>query len=260
MPRRIKACCLGLAYLALLLGCLGNVDAQEQASEVPTPSGVKLALLIKSTLIALTQANKTGNYTVLRELGTPSFQQQFSSADLAESFKDLRSRKLDLSPTILERPNLIEDVSISANGVMLLYGYMPTQPLSVQFKIYFRYLDQNWLLAGLAVDTIEFDKIKTVEDGASDAGDAESYSASKQLRQTKAAPSTTQDSAPASHSVSGQEEPKRGFVPRAAYIPTPLRRPEPSSEWAAQPQAIEKKSENEPRSDTDGSIWTLWGN
>jgi hypothetical protein len=40
-------------------------------------------ILIRQTLLALDQANKTGNYTVLRDLGSPDFQAN-TAAGLAE--------------------------------------------------------------------------------------------------------------------------------------------------------------------------------
>ena len=38
---------------------------------------VTLAVLIKGTVTALDQANLTGNYSVLRDLGTPVFREKF---------------------------------------------------------------------------------------------------------------------------------------------------------------------------------------
>ena len=47
-------------------------------------------ILIRSTLLAANHANLTGNYTVLRELGTPDFQQTNNSARHSrKSFRDL---------------------------------------------------------------------------------------------------------------------------------------------------------------------------
>ena len=68
------------------------------APPVPMPSDDVLLMLIRSTLIALNQANTTGNYTVFREMGAPGFQEANSPAQLTESFADLRHRNLDLSP------------------------------------------------------------------------------------------------------------------------------------------------------------------
>lgn len=46
----------------------------------PVPAPHQLNLLIRTTLIAVNQANFTGNYSVLRDLGTPQFQAANSDA------------------------------------------------------------------------------------------------------------------------------------------------------------------------------------
>ena len=51
--------------------------------------------LIRSTLLTLNDANRTGNYTVLRDLASPDFQAKNSAADLSEIFTDLRRRHFD---------------------------------------------------------------------------------------------------------------------------------------------------------------------
>jgi hypothetical protein len=52
---------------------VGSAVAQQE----PKPARIDrngVIILIRETLIALDQANKTGNYTVLRDLGAPAFQ------------------------------------------------------------------------------------------------------------------------------------------------------------------------------------------
>jgi len=50
-------------------------EAQDQGREPHVPSAVRLATMIKATLIAFNDANKTENYTVLRGLASPSFRE-----------------------------------------------------------------------------------------------------------------------------------------------------------------------------------------
>ncbi len=49
-----------------------------QAEQQPNIDPVVLAMLIKSTILALQHANQTGNYSVLRDLGTPLFRERLS--------------------------------------------------------------------------------------------------------------------------------------------------------------------------------------
>ena len=58
--------------------------------KVPTAPAV-LAML-RSTLIAVDQGNKTGNYTVVRDLGTPGFREANTPAKLGLVFAPLWTR------------------------------------------------------------------------------------------------------------------------------------------------------------------------
>jgi len=73
--------------------------APPAAATAPLPPGAmpkmpdqyKLNLLIRTTIIAINQANKTGNYTVVRDLAAPDFQNVNSAEKLAEIFTGLRT-------------------------------------------------------------------------------------------------------------------------------------------------------------------------
>src|SRR5262249_48828091 len=62
--------------------------------------------LIRSTLLTLNDANRSGNYTVLRDLAAPDFQGHNTAADLSQSFSDLRRRNFDLFGAALLAPQL----------------------------------------------------------------------------------------------------------------------------------------------------------
>lgn len=71
-----------------------------------------LLFLVRSTLMALHQANETGNYSVLREISAPSFQAANNQARLAEIFANLRAQKLDLSAVSILEPELTSVPSV----------------------------------------------------------------------------------------------------------------------------------------------------
>ena len=118
-----KNCNLAAAPLAVLLFFLaGGAVAQpalaqpKSARETSQPQQPQAAprlaqidrngvlILVRSTLLALDQANKTGNYTVMRDLGAPGFQTN-SAARLAEIFSKQRNEKLDLSGVAAIEPH-----------------------------------------------------------------------------------------------------------------------------------------------------------
>src|SRR5262245_26200342 len=82
----------------------------QQQSQAPKPAQIDrngVLILIRETLLALDQANKTGNYTVLRDLGSPDFQAN-SAAQLAEIFAQQRRDNIDLSGVEIGRASCRE--------------------------------------------------------------------------------------------------------------------------------------------------------
>ena len=88
---------LGLYLAVLVLAVVAGASLGR--AQAPKPANIDrngVLILIRSTLLALDQANKTGNYTVLRDLGAPAFQTN-TAARLGEIFAKQRSDNLDLS-------------------------------------------------------------------------------------------------------------------------------------------------------------------
>jgi hypothetical protein len=126
-------------------------SAEARAPAVPHPN--QLMILIRSTLLAANHANLTGNYTVLRELGTPDFQQTNNSARLAEIFRDLRNKNIDLSPIAVLDAKLVRQPSINSNGQLRLSGFFPSRPEQVNFDLAFIMMGGRWRLHGMALNT-----------------------------------------------------------------------------------------------------------
>jgi hypothetical protein len=124
------------------------------ATEQKLPVSLEQALyLIRSTLLTLNDANRSGNYTVLRELAAPDFQVKNSAADLGVIFADLRNRKVDLFAVALMAPQLSAAPHLEANGMLRLTGAFPTRPLQINFDLLFQNVGGQWRLFGLSVHT-----------------------------------------------------------------------------------------------------------
>jgi hypothetical protein len=108
-------------------------------------------ILVRSALIAVDQGNKTGNYTVLRDLGAPGFQAVNTAAKLGEIFAKLRNDKLDLSGVAAIEPQLSLLPQIEANGMMHMAGFFPSVPSQVNFELIFAPVDGQWRLFGISV-------------------------------------------------------------------------------------------------------------
>jgi len=144
--------------LMMLSAAFVSTGAWAEAASPPASSGLeipddyRLNLLIRTTLIALNQANATRNYSVLRDLSAPGFKHANSAARLGEIFTALRERNLDLSPILFYEPKLIRPPEINDNGMLRLSGFIPSQPEQVWFDFLFQHVDNRWQLFGISVD------------------------------------------------------------------------------------------------------------
>jgi len=127
-------------------------QSQPQA-QAPKPAQIDrngVLILIRETLLALDQANKTGNYTVLRDLGSPDFQAN-TAARLAEIFAQQRRDNVDLSGVAVIDPQLSLLPQIEANGMMHMAGFFPSVPTQVNFELVYAPVGGRWRLAAMAV-------------------------------------------------------------------------------------------------------------
>lgn len=163
-----------LALAAAVSFALPAIAQQQPASSLPAqaapvvPSGAQQAsqalnldpktvlMLVRSTLIALDQANKTGNYSVLRDLGSPDFQRMNSDAKLAEAFAGQRSTGLDLAAALVLEPTMTFAPQADKNGLLRLAGFFPVNgDMKLNFEILFQGYDRRLLLAGLSVNVAQ---------------------------------------------------------------------------------------------------------
>ncbi len=137
-------------------GATAGSTVQLGASTLPiaVPTAEVLLILVRNSIAALNQANFTGNYTVLRDLGSPSLQKT-SAAELGIAFANLRQQGVDLSPVLILTPALTEQPAIAADGALRLAGHFPTRPLQINFVMTFQPVDGIWRLHGLSVNTAQ---------------------------------------------------------------------------------------------------------
>src|SRR5262252_10064156 len=160
MSRLISRSLMVVALAALAVAGTSGV-AQESKQEPKPPPGARpptpapidrngVLILIRSTLFALDHANKTGNYTVLRDLGSPGFQTN-TAARLAEIFASQRKDNIDLSGVVVLDPQLTLLPQIEANGMMHMAGFFPSVPTQVNFELAYAPVGGRWRLFALSV-------------------------------------------------------------------------------------------------------------
>ncbi|MEH2497612.1 hypothetical protein V1294_004091 [Bradyrhizobium sp. AZCC 1678] len=142
-----------LIFAAVMAASTSGGHAQQAPEQAPKPAQIDrngVMILIRSSLLALDQANKTGNYTVLRDLGAPGFQTN-TAARLAEIFAKQRNDNLDLSGVAVIDPQLNLLPQIEANGLMRMAGFFPSVPSQVNFELAFAPVNGQWRLFGISV-------------------------------------------------------------------------------------------------------------
>jgi hypothetical protein len=140
--------------LAASLAASGAFAQESKPVQEPKPAQIDrngVIILIRSTLLALDDANKTGNYSVLRDLGAPGFQQVNNDSGLADIFAAERKGNLDLSGVAVLEPQLTVLPQIEANGMMRMAGFFPSAPTQVNFELLYAPVNRQWRLMGLTV-------------------------------------------------------------------------------------------------------------
>ena len=134
----------------LLMFCLALAAGSAQA-RIATPDLSICARLVWTAMVEIDSANRTGNYSVLRALGSRSFQAANDEARLAAIFKPLRDRYVDLGRAILLEPTYYIPPSVDAAGQLRLRGGFESRPSSLRFDFIFVFEDGGWALQAASV-------------------------------------------------------------------------------------------------------------
>jgi hypothetical protein len=127
----------------------------QSADRLQSPAGTAsdaeiLLTLVRLTMAAVHQANLTGNYTVLRDLGTPAFLERNSAADLTRIFAPIHNAKVDLGAAVLLEPRLSK-AALTPERMLHLVGALATKPVPVAFELLFQPIEGVWRIHGIAI-------------------------------------------------------------------------------------------------------------
>jgi hypothetical protein len=142
---------VGVAGIAALIAHRMLVGEQAPRSATPPDSDL-VTILLRTTMVAVHQANVTGNYTVLRDLAAPAFQDKNSMADLALAFAPLRQQKLDLAPVVLLEPTFTEKPVIDQQNTLRLAGTL--KPVPIAFDLAFQNVSGSWRWSAIAIRSV----------------------------------------------------------------------------------------------------------
>ncbi len=149
VPARIVLGALLLAAGALPASAQQPVPAAP-AGQPGVPDSTVLHKLVWSAMAAVDQANQTGNYSVLRDLGAPAFQSGNSAATLAQIFTAIRNQNIDLGYTLVVTPVFQFPPAIQ-NGLLRIRGVFPIRPTPIGFDLLYQNVGGQWRIFGIAV-------------------------------------------------------------------------------------------------------------
>jgi hypothetical protein len=111
-----------------------------------------LLMLVRHVLHALELSNKSGNYSVLREISAPGFAAVNDANRLSQLFRNLRERNVDLSGVLIYEPQLTVMPEITKEGLMRFAGFFPSASNQIKFEMVFAPVNGQWKLFGIAAD------------------------------------------------------------------------------------------------------------
>jgi hypothetical protein len=142
--------------LAVTVAGLGIAAARfASAAPAPVPAQIDrngVLILLRTTLLALDDADKTGNYTTFRDLAAPGFAASNTAAKLGEIFAGNRRDGIDLSGVAVLDPQLTVLPEIEPNGMMRMAGFFPSVPKQVNFELLYQPVNGQWRLFGISVN------------------------------------------------------------------------------------------------------------
>jgi hypothetical protein len=152
-----------LVIAAYMVASFGAPLAQDKQPEhqpatasprVVMPDADKTVLLVRTALLTLNDALRSGNFTVLRDVSAPAFREANTAAQLARIFTSLQTQKIDLSAVATMVPKLSETPVIDARHLLHINGYFPGHPVQINFNLIFQVVRGHWRLFGLSVNPV----------------------------------------------------------------------------------------------------------
>lgn len=145
------AACLLLLGIELMPGSAFSQPVESSSEQPVAHYGPAEAILLRSTLIAINQANVTGEYKVLRALIAPDVAQKLSVASLEAIFRPWRDKRRDVGFAVIAEPAFQTAAVQPSSGELWLIGTVPTPGFKLEFDFAFRKVSDRWLLARFSI-------------------------------------------------------------------------------------------------------------
>jgi hypothetical protein len=119
--------------------------------QVAMPGAEQIVILIRTALLTLNDAVRTGNFTVLRDTAAPAFREANNAAKLAQIFSQLMRDRVDLSGVATASPQLAQAPSIDPKtGMLGIDGVFQFPTWSLTFSVAYQSVGGRWRLFGIS--------------------------------------------------------------------------------------------------------------
>jgi len=119
----------------------------------PLPSTEELVSLVRNVLLAVNDANLTGNYTVLRDLSAPDSQNLNTPERLEESFRPIRQQGTDFSIVAVATPRFVQLPTFTPQGYLRVNGEFISSP-RITFDIFLQHVAGRWRPYAIGVGVV----------------------------------------------------------------------------------------------------------
>src|SRR5262249_18237427 len=117
------------------------------------PSAEELLALVRNILLAVNDANLTGNYTVLRDLSAPDSQGLNTPERLEESFRPFRQEGFDFSIVAVATPRFVQMPTFTPQGYLRVNGEFNSSP-RITFDIFLQHVAGRWRPYAIGVGVV----------------------------------------------------------------------------------------------------------
>lgn len=131
-----------------------TVTSATCANGPPVPEPGDLIALVRTTVLAADQGNKTGDYEALAQLGTASFQKANPASVLNVRFAKLRATGIDLKNVATMVPQTARAPTLDVNGLLRILGYFEFPGQQVVYDLLYDYDERGpaWRLAAVSIE------------------------------------------------------------------------------------------------------------
>ena len=147
---------LALRFLLLAFAlsfALGGAAAKP-APVAPAPNApppVAVLAMVRTTLLAVDHANKTGNYTVLRDMAGAQFREANTAAKLSQVFGILTLQGVDMLAVAVIEPQYKGKAKITPEKMLHVAGTFAIVPRPVNFEILYENVKGQWRVYGISI-------------------------------------------------------------------------------------------------------------